>query len=274
MENDNAFAQSFVDQKNHILLDKLLHPLNNNLTEAAIQYVNFCDESFDTFISDKIASINDEENKKALGRIRYEVNAARRRKLVEADGILRGILSAGGLKQMEAKLHYHLRRADIDMAFMVMLHLNIEEAQNSKAEQAVQVMMHLRTFIQEHQDSLVSPPVRLFRMLVRTDDTNVRKQMLRQKLFLPKQTVAEDAAPAFTPSPQCEHIQVAGVAAWGGADVNVEDLEATIDDVLAQMNDGGEEQTSLLDLQQQCRVLRGEIQEVLKERIEAGASCK
>ena len=42
------------------------------------------------------------------------------------------ILSAGGassnfmIKQMEAKLQKHLRNADIDMAFMVMLQHNIQ----------------------------------------------------------------------------------------------------------------------------------------------------
>jgi hypothetical protein len=43
-------------------------------------------------------------------------------------------------------------------------------------------MTHLRTVISEQQDSMVSAPVRLLRLLVRTDDANVRKQMLRQKL--------------------------------------------------------------------------------------------
>jgi len=69
---------------------------------------------------------------------------------------------------MEAKLQYHLRRAEIDMPFMVILQLNIEDAIMSNVTIAVQVMKHLETLINEYQDSLVSPPVRLMRLLVLT----------------------------------------------------------------------------------------------------------
>ena len=41
---------------------------------------------------------------------------------------------------MEAKLMYHLRRAEIDMAFMVLLNLNIEDAVAANATNAEQVM--------------------------------------------------------------------------------------------------------------------------------------
>ncbi len=185
-----GFSQSFITQKNVILLDKLLNPINGNITEMASQYVNFCDESFDVFLNERIATIDDEEGKKVYGNIRYEINSARQRKLIgfiqslstrslprvltlsfittEADKILRGILAAGELKKMEAKLQYHLRRAEIDMPFMVILQLNIEDAIMSNVTIAVQVMKHLETLINEHQDSLVSPPVRLMRLLVLT----------------------------------------------------------------------------------------------------------
>jgi hypothetical protein len=101
-----------------------------------MQYVNFCDESFDVFLNEKIASLATEQEKQQYGRIRYAVNTERQRRLIEADGILRGILQAGGLKQMEAKLMFHLRRAEIDMAFMVLLNLNIEDALQANATQA------------------------------------------------------------------------------------------------------------------------------------------
>lgn len=184
------FAQSFVAQKNFILLDKLENPVNGNITEAASQYVNFCDESFDAFLGERIASLAAEKDKQYFGKIRYAVNNARQQKLMEADKMLRSILAAGGLKKMEAKLYYHLKRAEIDMAFMVLLQLNIEDALVANVTQAVQVMTHLGTIINEQQDAMVSPPVRLLRLLVRTDDPNIRKQMLRQKVILSSTVVA------------------------------------------------------------------------------------
>ena len=232
------FAQSFVAQKNYILLDKLENPPNGNITEAACQYVNFCDESFDAFLGERISSLPNEKDKQYFGKIRYAVNNARQQKLMEADKILRGVLAAGGLKQMEAKLYYHLKRSEIDMAFMVLLNLNIEDAVVANVTTAVQVMTHLSTIISEQQDAMVSPPVRLLRLLVRTDDPNIRKQMLRQKVVPPgkeyvKEIIAQD--PQSTLSPQCEHIVVSAVQSWGSADVSVKDLEDTIIDVLSQV---------------------------------------
>ena len=232
------FAQSFVAQKNYILLDKLENPPNGNITEAACQYVNFCDESFDAFLGERISSLPNEKDKQYFGKIRYAVNNARQQKLMEADKILRGVLAAGGLKQMEAKLYYHLKRSEIDMAFMVLLNLNIEDAVVANVTTAVQVMTHLSTIISEQQDAMVSPPVRLLRLLVRTDDPNIRKQMLRQKVLAPgkeytKEVIEQD--PQSTLSPQCEHIVVSAVQSWGSADVSVKDLEDTIIDVLSQV---------------------------------------
>jgi hypothetical protein len=157
------FAQSFVTQKNFILLEKLQYPENGNLTAAAQSFVNFCDESFNLFLNERITETADESNKQALGKIRYEINRARQSKLMAADKILRDILSAGGLKQMEAKLAYYLRRSEIDMAFTVILRLNIEDAIRADVETAIQIMTHLETLINEHQDALVSPPVKLLR---------------------------------------------------------------------------------------------------------------
>lgn len=236
-----GFARSFVTQKNYILLEKLQNPEGMNLTAAAFSFVNFCDESFNIFLNDRIANAENEEAKQALGRIRYEINRARQTKLMNADKILRDVLSAGGLKQMEAKLGYYLRRSEIDMAFTVILRLNMEDAIRANVTTAVQIMTHLETLINEHQDALVSPPVKLMRLLVRTEDSNVRRQMLRQKLIFPSDEEvlsvaggkAEEAAP--TPSPQCEHIVVEAVRSWGGKDVRPVELEDTIADVRAQV---------------------------------------
>lgn len=210
------------------------------MTATAHSFVNFCDESFDIFLNDRIANTEDEVSKQALGKVRYEINRARQAKLMGADKILRDILSAGGLKQMEAKLQYYLRRSEIDMAFNVILRLNIEDAIRANVTTAVQIMTHLETLINEHQDALVSPPVKLLRLLVRTEDPQVRLQMLRQKLILSAadeaNRVGDKADEAgSTTSPQCENIIVAAVQSWGGKDVRPQELEDTIADIRAQV---------------------------------------
>lgn len=281
-QGDSVFAQSFVAQKNFILLDKLERPANGDLAYAAKQYVNFCDESFNLFLNERVAAAESEAQRELLGKVRYEINSARQQKLIEADAILRAILSSGGLKQMEAKLDFHLRRHDVDMAFMVILQLNIEDAINNKVEKAVQIMTHLETLINEYQDEQVPGHVRLMRMLLRTDDSMVRKQMLRQKLVeaaslspaaQPTAAAAEGAglglieaeAPQSTSVPQCEFIVVAPVQSWGTRNVAVQDLRDTIADVLMQMTASGGEDATIREMEDKCAVLDRELQEVLAE---------
>ena len=95
---------------------------------------------------------------------------------------------------IEAKLLVHLRKGLIDMAFMVILQLNIEDAMRANATTAVQIMTHMETLIQEYQDQQVSAPVRLMRMLVRAEDGVVRKAMLRQKLLIGANVAAAERA--------------------------------------------------------------------------------
>lgn len=274
------FAKSFIAQKNFILLEKLENPEGGDFAGAAMNYVNFCDESFNKFLNGRIADSESADEKQRLGKVRYEINSARQKKLMEADKLLRGILASGGLKQIEAKLAFHLRRAEIDMAFIVILELNIEDALNNKVEKAVQVLTHMKTLINEHQDDTVSPPVKLMRLLMRTDDPNVRKQMLRQKLLIGDNVKVDEATGEVMPTkvdedgeavasdttvPQCEHIVIPAVAPWGGADVSTDDFRETITDVLAQMSEVGGDPDTLEELEAKCQVLRLELNEVLHE---------
>ena len=226
---------AFIEQKNRILLERFLLPNTGNLTEVVKNNLNFFDENFNVFLDEKVAQAISEEEKQQLGKIRYEINVARRQRLIDADSLLRDILSAGGLKQMEAKMNNYLRRGEIDMAFRVILQLNIEDAIVANVTTAVQIMKHLETMINEYQDAIVSPPVHLLRLLLREDDIYVRKQMLRQKLLIGRNIERVGQPPSFTTTPQCENIIVNPVDRWGGPDVSVEEFNATIDDIVSQV---------------------------------------
>eukprot|EP00607_Mallomonas_marina_P000546 CAMPEP_0182425142 /NCGR_PEP_ID=MMETSP1167-20130531/11497_1 /TAXON_ID=2988 /ORGANISM="Mallomonas Sp, Strain CCMP3275" /LENGTH=335 /DNA_ID=CAMNT_0024605559 /DNA_START=178 /DNA_END=1185 /DNA_ORIENTATION=+ len=256
------FSEAFVNHKNKIILDEMMKP-GANVSSMAVDYLNYCDEGFNAFIDEKLASTNNSTEKKKLGRIRYEVNMARRNRLVEADLILRDILSAGALKQMEGKLNGYLRRGEIDMAFMVILQLNIEDAITANVSTAVQVMRHLTTLITEFQDQLMSPPVLLLRRLVRENDPNIRKQMIRQKVLVGQNADRAGKEALATPSPQCEHIVVQVVEEWGGPDVSVEEFRATVKDILAQMQGGSERDVE--EIQEKCAVLLAELEQVISE---------
>lgn len=71
--------------------------------------------------------------------------------------------------------------------------------------------------------------------------------------------------PQNTLSPQCEHIVVQAVQSWGGADVTVKDLEATIIDVLEQMTSDIESGGVNTEIQARCADLKRELEEVVAE---------
>jgi|LauGreSuBDMM15SN_2_FD.fasta_scaffold415120_1 hypothetical protein len=73
------------------------------------------------------------------------------------------------------------------------------------------------------------------------------------------------AEPQNTLSPQCEHIVVQAVQSWGGADVTVQDLEATIIDVLEQMTSDIESGGVNSEIQARCADLKRELEEVVAE---------
>jgi hypothetical protein len=74
-----------------------------------------------------------------------------------ADVILRGILLAGQMPEMEVQLAYHLKREEIDIAFMVILQLNTENCVKSGADTAADVLTHLNNVIREYKDFNASP---------------------------------------------------------------------------------------------------------------------
>jgi hypothetical protein len=221
----NSFT-SFMVQKNQLILDYLTNPNVANLTASVWEYVNFCDDSFDAFLNKSLDAAKTADKFQVLFNIRNELLFARQRKLQDAERILHSVLSAGGLKQMESRLAHYLRKNEIEMAFTVLLQMNIEDAAESEAEEAVQILTHLRTKIQEYQDATVSPPVRLLRLLIRSDEPAIRKQLLKQKLILTTEQRERYE----------RGIVIDATKEWGGADVTVKDLQDTIEDILAQVS--------------------------------------
>jgi hypothetical protein len=89
------------------------------------------------------------QERAALNRVGETINLAMQQKLVRADEILRTILRSGDLKVMEATLRKHLRAGEIDMAFDVMLNVNIQQALDTETDAAARILQHLRTVLME-----------------------------------------------------------------------------------------------------------------------------
>jgi hypothetical protein len=64
-QTDASSANYFISEKNRILFEKLKRTVN--LTATANECVNFCDESFDDYLQNKISSQEGEEEQQKLG---------------------------------------------------------------------------------------------------------------------------------------------------------------------------------------------------------------
>eukprot|EP00953_Heterococcus_sp_UTEX-ZZ885_P037151 19106-Heterococcus_DN1.PRE.1 len=121
----------------------------------------------------------------ALSSVTNAINTAMQRRLVAADGNLRGILTlAPDLKKMEGMLRKLYRTGQIDIAYNVVLNMNLAQAREAgdSALGAVAVLTHLNTKLMEWQDDTVSPAIKLLRVLMRAGDSDKRKDILREQL--------------------------------------------------------------------------------------------
>jgi hypothetical protein len=178
------------------LIDALTTPKDGNLTSAVEDLLDMCDNSFLEHLREKIVEAGPEsEWGNQLTEVATSISAAMQRRLVRADSNLREILGlAPDIKAMEAGVRRLLRSGTLDMPFMVVLMMNLAQAQEAGegAENAVKVLNHLNTFIMELQDAAVSAEVRLLRRLVRAEDAEERRVMLRDNLNLPGTGRGED----------------------------------------------------------------------------------
>ncbi|CAM9105201.1 unnamed protein product [Discosporangium mesarthrocarpum] len=149
-----------------------------------------CDYALLLHLNDKIERVGPQSDEGlALKLVGGEINQAMQRRLVAADTNLREILSlAPDIKKMEGKVRSLFLAGKLDMAFMVMINMNLQQAKEAEgAGNAVMLLTHLTTFIMTLQDERLTPEVKLLRVLIRTDCEGVRRSMLQDQLELPSQ---------------------------------------------------------------------------------------
>ena len=128
----------------------------------------------------------------SLNRVGVAANTALQQRLARADQILRKILKSGDLKLMEATLRKHLRAGELDMAFDVVLNVNIQQADETETETASQLLKHLSTVLMEEREKRLPVEVRFLRRLLRCDGGDGRKELLRKEFMAPPPEVVEE----------------------------------------------------------------------------------
>ena len=154
----------------------------------------------------------------------------------------------------------HLRANELDMAFDVILNINIQQARDDDTDggndAAANILQHLATMLGEERDKRLSPPTRLLRMLLRAKDEAERQGILLEKLFLanpPKRppVLNEETGEREEQEP-----------VWGAADTQPEELGQALRDFLKEIQ--AFEQELEADVVERARELQAEIDLVVK----------
>ncbi|CAM9302806.1 unnamed protein product [Scytosiphon promiscuus] len=180
------------------LIDQFTSPESGNVTATVEEYLDLCDHAFLTHLRHRIEDEEVQSPKaNALKHIEEEINMAMQRRLAAADSNLRQVLDlAPDIKKMEGRIRTMFREGKVNMAFMVMISMNLQRAKEAEgADNAVMLLTHLTTFIMMLQDELLNPEEKLLRVLIRTDCDGVRKSILQDRLQLPNHDVFLERPP-------------------------------------------------------------------------------
>ncbi|CAM9091371.1 unnamed protein product [Ectocarpus fasciculatus] len=180
------------------LIDQFTSPKSGNVTATVEEYLDLCDHALLTHLRGRIeAEEAQSPEATALKHVEEEINMAMQRRLAAADSNLRQVLDlAPDIKKMEGRIRTLFREGKVNMAFMVMISMNLQRAKDAEgADHAVMLLTHLTTFIMMIQDERLNPEEKLLRTLLRTDCDGVRKSILQDRLQLPNNDVFLERPP-------------------------------------------------------------------------------
>ncbi|CAM9588839.1 unnamed protein product [Ectocarpus sp. 12 AP-2014] len=180
------------------LIDQFTSPKSGNVTATVEEYLDLCDHALLTHLRGRIeAEEAQSPEATALTHVEEEINMAMQRRLAAADSNLRQVLDlAPDIKKMEGRIRTLFREGKVNMAFMVMISMNLQRAKDAEgADHAVMLLTHLTTFIMMIQDERLNPEEKLLRTLLRTDCDGVRKSILQDRLQLPNNDVFLERPP-------------------------------------------------------------------------------
>eukprot|EP00640_Fibrocapsa_japonica_P003240 CAMPEP_0113936838 /NCGR_PEP_ID=MMETSP1339-20121228/3614_1 /TAXON_ID=94617 /ORGANISM="Fibrocapsa japonica" /LENGTH=326 /DNA_ID=CAMNT_0000939399 /DNA_START=55 /DNA_END=1035 /DNA_ORIENTATION=+ /assembly_acc=CAM_ASM_000762 len=254
--NKNPVAGGIIQNESYDKIIDAMLSAEGGYEAGVAQYIDLCDQTFMDYLRQSTSAAfmkEDSARGDKLADLFAEINTAMQKRLVEADQDLREILQAAGEQNdvlaMGKACKKKMKEGRIGVPFMVILSMNIIQAKEKGAEGAANMLTHLHSVITAEQDKQVNPETRLLRLLLRTDCSNVRKQMLQEKLIFDingtKQVVR-------TEEPK-----------WGGPEVTPDQLTVSINDLLEQMEaydesfDGG--------VTEQCTKLTNELNDVVDD---------
>ncbi|CAM9144394.1 unnamed protein product [Chrysoparadoxa australica] len=157
----------------------LERPADTSLLDAVDANYDKCDLQFLTLVKQKVKTAEFEEAQK-LQEVLDGVNTIMSQRMSKATERLQAILQSGTPPKMEAKIVEMAGKGEIDDALLLLMEGNIQQAVAAGAAGPEQLLRKLMSKAQSEMDNKMEPEKKLLRQLMRTDDSETRKELLKE----------------------------------------------------------------------------------------------
>jgi len=181
------------------ILERFLGLTDAALVEAVKFNYELCDYEFMEMLAAEAQSCfaegADEEGKQ-YQELAVAINAEMVSRLGSAQDRLQKILSKKGVKMMESEVVAMVRRGEVDEALVLLIEVNIQQAEKAGVKQAADVLRILLKRVIEERERKLPDEQRLLRALLRQTDSEKRKELLYEA-FKPMKSMNSETG-AFT----------------------------------------------------------------------------
>jgi hypothetical protein len=175
------------DDSYNLMLDTLIKT-EQNIPEEISKNYKLVDYGFMQKLDAGLEAEEDPERKSRMAEIKEAVNAEMMKRMQSAAEAMKDVIQSPTPVVMEGKIAGLARQGRIDDALMQLLQANLEQAQAAGAQGAgaVQVLSKLQLRVRTELDKKLSPEVSLLRQLMRMDNPDARRALLREKMRPPQ----------------------------------------------------------------------------------------
>lgn len=187
--NEAGFNQVKADATYNLMIDALMGT-QEDLAEAIEKNYHMIDLNVLKKLQEKATEEGDPKIQERAQEVLAAIRADADRRTIEATKTMEYLFDSPSPQVMDGKMAALCRQGKVDNVLQELLIANKQMAEQAgeQGKNAVRAINDLLERIKIETDKSVAPPVRLFRQLLREDDLEKRRELLKEKLAPKKGT--------------------------------------------------------------------------------------
>ena len=178
-----GIGQQIDSGETYQVMMRVLMETNKSIADEVSTNYHMVDYDFLQKLNEE-AETAEADKQERIKEVQEAVNAEMAKRVTEAMGTLKDILTSPSPIIMEGKVAGLARQGKIDDALMTLLDANLQQAEQvgEAGKGAVQVLSKLKTRVRDELDQKHDPPIALLRRLFRMESKPARLALLKEKL--------------------------------------------------------------------------------------------